>query len=681
MNALHKKKVISRWSFRRRMNKTLMIHRLELRNNLLQAEQSSSSSSQILLDTPNEIFQNNETSSSDNETLRDNDANVCICNTDEENSYNEESHILYEKSWCEELREWAIENNITHKAITELLKIMSNKKIKSIPHDSRTLLHTIKEVVVNEVPPGHYWHFGIKNALNVVIKKFSSEDLHELHLKINIDGLPISKSSKAQFWAILCLIKEINSAPLVIGIYFGHSKPNSVNEFLGTFAKEIIPLIAHELIHEDKKYKIKIDSFVCDAPARSFIKGIKGHNAYFGCERCDIEGDYFHNANKLSFVGFSRMKRTDESFRKRICEEHHIFRSVLEDIPQLDMIKSFPLDYMHLVCLGVMKKLLLIWVKDRSVKNNAKFSAKSQKDMSDFILSLRENVPEEFNRIPRGLDDLSFWKATEYRTFLLYIGPVALKDVLPYEYYIHFLLLHCAITIYMHESHFKLIDVAGKMLELFVRQFGELYGEANISYNVHNLIHLEDDVKTHGKLDSFSAFPFENNLGHIKSLLRTGNKPLQQAAKRISERFNIQMQKADESVFAYPKLEKKIPGAIHKVDLCKGVYQKIHFKNFILSTKKKNMWFLSVAGNIIQCINFTYSDNGVPVIYGSKLKNKSYFYRVPLKSSHINIYQCVTTEKDESEILNWSDVLCKLFCIPVSAEESIFFPMVHSLQE
>ncbi|KAF0749123.1 Uncharacterized protein FWK35_00016978 [Aphis craccivora] len=33
----------------------------------------------------------------------------------------------------------------------------------------------------------------------------------------------------------------------------------------------------------------------------------------------------------------------------------------------------------------------------------------------------------EFSRLPRSLDVLEYWKATEYCTFLLYTGPILLK--------------------------------------------------------------------------------------------------------------------------------------------------------------------------------------------------------------------------------------------------------------
>lgn len=54
-------------------------------------------------------------------------------------------------------------------------------------------------------------------------------------------------------------------------------------------------------------------------------------------------------------------------------------------------------------------------------------------------------------------------------------------------------------------------------------------------YNVHNLLHLADDVKLLGCLDDFSAFVFENKLGKLKKLIRKPQYPLQQILRRLHE--------------------------------------------------------------------------------------------------------------------------------------------------
>jgi hypothetical protein len=46
------------------------------------------------------------------------------------------------------------------------------------------------------------------------------------------------------------------------------------------------------LIVDQKTKTIKIYSFVCDAPARSFIKGIKYPTGYSSCEKCTVHGEH-----------------------------------------------------------------------------------------------------------------------------------------------------------------------------------------------------------------------------------------------------------------------------------------------------------------------------------------------------------------------------------------------------
>ena len=61
-----------------------------------------------------------------------------------------------------------------------------------------------------------------------------------IKLLINVDGVPISKSSGSQFWPILGLIIGIpNSKPFYIGIYHGTSKPDNSNSYLKDFTTDI----------------------------------------------------------------------------------------------------------------------------------------------------------------------------------------------------------------------------------------------------------------------------------------------------------------------------------------------------------------------------------------------------------------------------------------------------------
>lgn len=59
--------------------------------------------------------------------------------------------------------------------------------------------------------------------------------------------------------------------------------------------------------------------------------------------------------------------------------------------------------------------------------------------LSEKMMNLNGKMPREFARQPRSLDYLDKWKATEFRQFLLYTGPVVLKSVVSSDMYHHFL--------------------------------------------------------------------------------------------------------------------------------------------------------------------------------------------------------------------------------------------------
>lgn len=65
--------------------------------------------------------------------------------------------------------------------------------------------------------------------------------------------------------------------------------------------------------------------------------------------------------------------------------------------------------------------------------------------ISDALKNLQPYVPSKFSRKPRSLTEMKRWKATEFRSFLLYTGPIVLLHILPDTSYKNFLLLFTGI--------------------------------------------------------------------------------------------------------------------------------------------------------------------------------------------------------------------------------------------
>jgi len=119
----------------------------------------------------------------------------------------------------------------------------------------------------------------------------------------------------------------------------------------------------------------------------------------------------------------------------------------------------------------------------------------------------------DFDRKPRSLSELCSWKGTKFRHFLLYyIGRLILKTILPTELYAYFLTLQIAMHILCSPMYItSMIDYAEELCIYFVKDFLILYEEEHVSYKIHNLIHLAEDCRKYGSLDSFSTFLFESN--------------------------------------------------------------------------------------------------------------------------------------------------------------------------
>lgn len=111
----------------------------------------------------------------------------------------------------------------------------------------------------------------------------------QVTIQININGLPLFKSSGTQFWPILGrFTMPLETKPFIVGLYCGDQKPGNVSEFQCDLVSEMKLINEQGLLMErfNWKLKVKIFCFICDAPARVYVKQVKYHNAYHGCEKC-----------------------------------------------------------------------------------------------------------------------------------------------------------------------------------------------------------------------------------------------------------------------------------------------------------------------------------------------------------------------------------------------------------
>lgn len=84
-----------------------------------------------------------------------------------------------------------------------------------------------------------------------------------------------------------------------------------------------------------------------------------------------------------------------------------------------------------------------------------RISVQAKDNILQVLINLRNAVPKEFSRRPRSLNEIAYWKVTEFRQFLLYTGPIVLKTVLNRNVYTNFLTLHSYINTHQSNANKK----------------------------------------------------------------------------------------------------------------------------------------------------------------------------------------------------------------------------------
>lgn len=112
---------------------------------------------------------------------------------------------------------WSLANNICRTAMTSLLKVLKIEDAIQPFSDARTFLKTPAKAQTISMEHDRYAHFGIAKGLHHIIESGAVTCIpQEIHLSINIDGLPLTRSSKSQLWPILGNFQ--NKTPFLMGI-------------------------------------------------------------------------------------------------------------------------------------------------------------------------------------------------------------------------------------------------------------------------------------------------------------------------------------------------------------------------------------------------------------------------------------------------------------------------------
>ncbi|KAJ8673372.1 hypothetical protein QAD02_004634 [Eretmocerus hayati] len=497
------------------------------------------------------------------------------------------------------LTHWSIESNISQNAMAKLLhKIRDEVPNLKLPLQARSLYDfNVNDNPVQQLAGGHYLHFILMKCVEKIIQKRLSIGMKGKFIKIlvGIDGAPLGKSSEKNMWPILISDQEETDV-YIAGIYVGDSKPTDANEFLQQFVDECIPLLENGLVVEEEVFNFSI-TLVCDTPAKAFVLVVKYHTGRDSCTKCIIEGVW--NGKTICFPGDIFGLRTDEEFRAfAYSDDYQHDLTILARIRKFGPVTHVPLDVIHLVYLGVTKKFFLILMK---AKTPHKLPAWKIKQLSGIFVELRRFIPYEFARKPRKLEK--------------------------------------------------------KLLQKFVADFALLFGDYFVTFNVHNLLHLVDDVRLYGLLESFSAFRFENFMFLLKNRIRKESKNC--AEPELSCKHNS-------GPITHPSVEVV---SQHKC---------MKLKNFKVNCADGKNGCLMVDGKVvIDALNFVKTSDGSIHVVGKVFKIRGDVFDLPCKSSKLGI---VVLDKPEEAMYSWNinRISGKMMKLPYKRDYAAL-PILHTL--
>jgi len=218
----------------------------------------------------------------------------------------------------------------------------------------------------------------------------------------------------------------------------------------------------------------------------------------------------------------------------------------------------------------------------------------------------------------------------------------------------------------------ELINYAEELLQYFVEQFKTIYGRVNMSYNVHGLVHLGNDVRNFGHLDSFSAFPFETYLGQLKKLIRSSKNPLQQIHRRLSEQNLVNLELFQDK----PDFVAKGEHTSGPVPISKHYQQftQLQLNSFKITTKTPDNCVMLTTGQYFIIENIVTSE-GCTQLFGQTLKHIENFFEFPCSSREIGIV-VGSLERPRRRLVALTSVKTKCVCFILKNNKFAIFPLL-----
>ena len=158
--------------------------------------------------------------------------------------------------------------------------------------------------------------------------------------------------------------------------------------------------------------------------------------------------------------------------------------SILNKLPYFNIISALVGDSLHCVDQGATEHLAELWFCSSNSKKGW-YIGKPPKIIQIDAVLLFARPPSNLTRLYCSFAQRSYWKGSDWRNWMFYYGPLALRDILPDRYYSNFLLYSEAIYTLKKKTKFCEVLESIEQLEKCVEDFERLYGIMNMTFNTN----------------------------------------------------------------------------------------------------------------------------------------------------------------------------------------------------
>ncbi len=294
-------------------------------------------------------------------------------------------------------------------------------------------------------------------------------------------------------------------------------------------------IVLKPFLDELEESGLTVRYVIADAPKRASLQGLKSHAATSSCPYCHarkVDGCY-------PAASYNRRPRTDEEHRKRgqeiadgtgdpsVEDDGVKGVSLLAAIPGLDLIHDVPAESMHLVCLGVVRKMMKLMYKQVGVANKIRKYSALYRPVSEEPLNeeLRKTKGlSQYSRRPRDFD-AAVYKAEEYRNLVLAFWPAVLNTCPLGTREAWLRTVYCVRGFSLPNTLYRnLKEKTGfgtEDLRKWYVEYEAVFKAISCSHNTHVFSHL-DVVRELGPLATTSACHYEDHYAYVKLNYRAG---------------------------------------------------------------------------------------------------------------------------------------------------------------